>query len=40
MYAINPVLPRDNALTTVMTFDDWLAIMRTNWESYQNLAEA
>ena len=35
MHAINPDLPHDNALTTVMTFDDWLAIMRTNWESYE-----
>jgi len=40
MYAINPALPRDNDLTTVMTFDDWLVIMRKNWDHYERLTES
>ena len=40
MYAINPALPRDNDLTTVMTFDDWLFIMRKNWDYYERLTES
>ena len=39
MYAINPALPRDNDLTAVMTFDDWLVIMRKNWDYYERLTE-
>jgi hypothetical protein len=37
MYAINPALPRDNDLTTVMTFDAWLVIMHKNWDHYEGL---
>jgi hypothetical protein len=40
LYAINPALPKDNGLTAVMTFDDWLVIMRKNWDHYELLTEA
>ena len=34
LYAINPDWVRDNQAIAVMTMDDWLSILKTNWDLY------
>ena len=37
VYAINTDLEKNNELTTVLTFDDWLSILKFNWDIYGRL---
>ena len=37
VYANNTDLEKNNELTTVLTFDDWLSILKFNWDIYGRL---